>query len=203
MSSLPSLALRLALVVCTGAVGWVLGGRAADYFLAAEPMAGWGSRVAGGPWRFSEKVGKPAASHLERARLALSGPLGLSASEAVYFIARADEDGEALRSSCGYKISGESFDARWWSLTVYDAETFRFVSDHAGRASWTGLAPQLAGNQRWTINVGPAPLPEPWISSRDEPPGRLELLLRIYNPSDATRAQLPALALPTIEKTGC
>lgn len=184
-------------------MGWVIGGATADHLLVVEPGPGKESLVDGGPWRFSRKVGRPAASPLERARLALSGPLGLSASEAVYFIARTDEDGRLLRSACHYMISGERIDSRWWSLTVYDALTFRYVSGHDGRASWASVAPPLAGGGPWTITVGPEPGNAPWISSRNEPPGPLELLLRVYGPSKALRERLPRLPLPTIRRTEC
>lgn len=38
-----------------------------------------------GAWLFSDKIGAAAASGVERARVAIGGPLGLSSKEAVYF----------------------------------------------------------------------------------------------------------------------
>lgn len=185
------------------AAGWLAGDVVGERLVRAEPGPGPDRRVAGGPWRFSAAVGRPAASALERARFAVSGPLGLSASEAVYFTARADTAGQPLSSACDYRITGEPLDTRWWSLTVYDADSYDYVAGHDGRASWTSRADAIRGEDPWVIHVGPAPGDGPWLSSRAEPGGTLELLLRVYNPSDRLREALPAIPLPVIERTRC
>ena len=57
-------------------------------------------------WLFSDKIGSAAASGVERAKVAIGGPLGLSAKEAVYFIATHDTNNERLVSECTYRVTG-------------------------------------------------------------------------------------------------
>ena len=87
-------------------------------------------------WLYSETIGSNAASGVERARVALSGPLGLSSKEVIYFIAQADNDGNRLSSSCDYRVLGQSLDTRWWSLTLYDSKTEKYVPNSINRSSW-------------------------------------------------------------------
>ncbi|MEM1380125.1 MAG: DUF1214 domain-containing protein [Pseudomonadota bacterium] len=156
-----------------------------------------------GAWMFSDKVGSPAASRAERARVALGGPLALSSEEAIYFMALEDDAGEKLTSSCDYRISGQPFDTRWWSLTLYDSETQVFVPNEINRASWNSRAIEYAADGSWTIIVSDEPQAGHWLPVHQQSDQRFDLLLRLYNPSDETRRSALTLALPTIERAGC
>ncbi len=199
-SSTPTAILAAAIIAGAG-VGWGAGMAAGGLLSEAEPGAG--RLVGDGPWRFPEGVGRTDASALTRARLANSGPLGLSASEAVYFLAYTDGEGRRLSSHCEYTVSGSGIDARWWSLTVYDASTYDFLSSLNDRASWTSVDLDVQADEAWTIRLGPAPRPAPWIPTAANERTALELLLRVYNPSDGLREQLPEIGLPEIERNGC
>ncbi|MEL7540187.1 MAG: DUF1214 domain-containing protein [Pseudomonadota bacterium] len=156
-----------------------------------------------GVWLFSDKIGASAASGVERARVAIGGPLGLSAKEAVYFVATQDGGGEPLRSQCTYRVSGQPIDTRWWSLTLYDSITQHYVPNAENRSSWNSVSIPRADHGEWVINVAPTPQDTAWLPSQETPHQSFELILRVYNPSEATRSILPNIVLPSVERASC
>ena len=156
-----------------------------------------------GTWLFSDKIGAAAASGVERARVAIGGPLGLSAKEAVYFVTQQDDDGAPLRSQCTYRVAGPKIDTRWWSLALYDTITQHYVPNTENRSSWNSVSVPRADDGTWVINVSPIPQEQSWLPSQEEADKTFELMLRVYNPSDATRARLPNIELPTVERVSC
>ncbi|MEM7768032.1 MAG: DUF1214 domain-containing protein [Pseudomonadota bacterium] len=156
-----------------------------------------------GTWLYSDKIGAAAATQVERARVAINGPLGLSATEAVYFIALHDSVGEPLRSHCTYRVTGQPIDTRWWSLTLYDSKTQHYAPNAENRSSWNSVSVPRSDAGDWVINVAPTPQPAAWLPSQDRPDQAFDLMLRVYNPSEATRAILPNLDLPIVERVSC
>ena len=156
-----------------------------------------------GTWLFSDKIGAAAASGVERARVAIGGPLGLSAKEAVYFVTQQDDDGAPLRSQCTYRVTGPKIDTRWWSLALYDTITQHYVPNTENRSSWNSVSVPRADDGTWVINVSPTPQEQSWLPTQDTPDKTFELMIRVYNPSDATRARLPNIELPTVERVSC
>ena len=156
-----------------------------------------------GTWLYSDKIGAAAASDIERARVAIGGPLGLSSKEAVYFVATLDDQGERLRSQCTYRVTGQSIDTRWWSLTLYDSLTQHYVPNVEKRSSWNSVSIPRSGEGGWAVNVGPTPLDTAWLPSQEAPDQSFELILRIYNPSDVLRQRLPNIDLPIVERITC
>lgn len=156
-----------------------------------------------GTWLYSDRIGIAAASGVERARVAINGPLGLSPKEAVYFVALQDSDGAPLNSSCTYRVSGQPIDTRWWSLTLYDSVTQHYVPNVENRSSWNSVSTPRTENGDWVLNVAPTPQNAPWLPSQETPDQSFDLMLRVYNPSDATRAVLPNIDLPVVERVSC
>ncbi|MEM7663927.1 MAG: DUF1214 domain-containing protein [Pseudomonadota bacterium] len=156
-----------------------------------------------GTWLYSDKIGAAAASGVERARVAIGGPLGLSSKEAVYFVATQDDAGAPLRSQCTYRVRGQPIDTRWWSLTLYDSLTQHYVPNTENRSSWNSVSVPRSDNGEWVINVAPTPQDVAWLPTQEKPDKAFEVMLRVYNPSDATRATLPNIALPTVERVSC
>ncbi len=155
-------------------------------------------------WQFSDSIGTDAASPLERARIAIGGPLALSASEAIYFLTLTDASGAPLDSSCVYAVSGGDFEARWWSVAIYDGATRAYIANPDNRSSWNSAVLLQDGAQAWQFVISPErPDAGNWLPSQAEPGQSFELLLRLYNPSDETRAAGLSLALPVVEKTSC
>ena len=60
-----------------------------------------------------------------------------------------------------------------------------------------------ADDGTWVIQVAPTPQEEAWLPSQETADKTFELMLRVYNPSDATRARLPNIELPTVERVSC
>lgn len=155
-------------------------------------------------WLYSDKIGAVTASGVERAKVAISGPLGLSSQEAVYFVAIADNQGRPLSSACDYRVRGTSIDARWWSITLYDSRTQHYVPNGVNRSSWNSeVIPRVTDNGDWLINVSQTAQDDTWLPSQPGEGQPFELILRVYNPSEATRAQLPNIDLPNVERTSC
>lgn len=154
-------------------------------------------------WLYSDKIGAPTASGVERARVAIGGPLGLSSQEAVYFIAIEDNEGRPLSSSCDYRVTGTPIDTRWWSLTLYDRQTQKYVPNAVNRSSWNSVAIPRDADGKWTVTVASTEKDETWLPSQADPDQSFELNLRVYNPSDATRAVLPNINLPDVERVSC
>ena len=158
-------------------------------------------------WAFSQTVGSADMSPLERARLARGGPLGMQAKETVYFVTNFDSEGERLTSSCRYRIHGGEFDTRWWSITVYDDITKDYIPGDdgtpRGRVSWNNEMIPRTSEGEWHIWLSTEPVAEPWLPMHGEGGHYAELLLRLYNPSDTLREQLPKISVPTVERVSC
>ncbi len=154
-------------------------------------------------WLFSDKIGSPGASNIERARVALGGPLGLSSNEVIYFIAITDDQGDRLNSSCSYIVSGNPIDSRWWSLTLYDTETQNYVPNEENRSSWNSAAIPRGSDGSWKIFVAASRQVNTWLPTQIEPDKQFEINLRAYNPSVQTRNSLPDIDLPVVERVSC
>lgn len=154
-------------------------------------------------WLYSDKIGAAAASGVDRAKVAIAGPLGLSSQEAVYFIAIEDNQGRPLSSACDYRVRGSSIDARWWSLTLYDTQTQHYVPNAINRSSWNSVVIPRSGNGDWLITISQTLKDETWLPSQQGAGEPFELILRVYNPSDETRAQIPNINLPDVERLSC
>ncbi|MEM6484963.1 MAG: DUF1214 domain-containing protein [Pseudomonadota bacterium] len=156
-----------------------------------------------GTWLYSDKIGVAASSAIQRARVAIGGPLGLSAQEAVYFVATKDANGETLRSQCTYRLTGQPIDTRWWSLTLYDSATQHYVPNEVNRSSWNSVSVPRSASGEWVINIAPTEQASTWLPTQEEPDKSFELMLRVYNPSEATRMLLPNIDLPIVERLSC
>lgn len=154
-------------------------------------------------WLFSDDIGSADASSLERARIAVGGPLGLSSSEVLYFIALKDSEGRRLNSACSYLVTGAPIDTRWWSLTLYDSNTQNYVRNEQNRSSWNSAALPKREDGSWQIAVSAKPSEGNWLPSQEAADQPFELNLRTYNPSDATRRAAPEIDLPVVERIGC
>ena len=155
--------------------------------------------LSSGPWQTGKDFGSADASALVRARVALSGLLALPRSEAMYFTARTDSDGAPLDGRCRYAIRGGSFDARWWSITLYDRAGY-LVPNPWHRYS-VGSAAIAPGADAWVIAIDRAEQPGLWIPSTNAP--EFDLTLRLYHPGAGLRDAPQQAALPEIARLEC
>ncbi|MEL7023920.1 MAG: DUF1214 domain-containing protein [Pseudomonadota bacterium] len=154
-------------------------------------------------WLYSDRIGAPAATPIERARVAIAGPLGLSAEEVIYFVGLTDKDGRRLQSNCNYLVTGKPFASRWWSIALYDSDTQHYVPNELNRSSWNSASIPYSEAGDWTITVSPTPEEPAWLPSQKDGARAFELMLRIYNPDDTTRVRLPKIDLPTVRRLSC
>lgn len=153
-------------------------------------------------WRSDFAVGSEAADPYTKVRVARHGLLALAKTEAVYFARNTDNGGEPLHEDCIYRVTGGAMPARWWSLTLYDAESMlplnedRALSIDATRAGANGEAWEALVAQERPASAAA------WISSRNA--GAFDLMLRLYVPDEALLTDPQAvLTPPVVERLSC
>ncbi|MEL7739026.1 DUF1214 domain-containing protein [Citromicrobium bathyomarinum] len=184
-------------------VGLAIGGASALVLSGIWPRSSAPTGIAGiaiDGWRTDFAIGSDAADPYTRARVARHGLFALQRREAIYFTRSRDERGRPLREGCRYRLSGMGQAARWWSITLYDANSrLPMNKDQA-----LSVSASETGEGAWQAIIAPQ-RPEGadhWISSRNA--GHFDLTLRLYVPS-AEVLETPKLALnpPRIARLGC
>ncbi|MDR6831886.1 MULTISPECIES: DUF1214 domain-containing protein [unclassified Sphingopyxis] len=181
------------------AVGGLVLGLGAAWALTSGGLGD--GAIRNGPWTTSLGYGTKATDPLTRAMVARSGLLALPAKETVYWSAKTDAAGAPLDGNCRYRLSGQPLDARWWSVTIYDAKGY-LVANPANIWSVNGANVALDAKGEWRVVIAPTkPADAAWL------PGikgqALHLTLRMYNPGQAFRADPAAAQLPKIVREGC
>ncbi len=186
-------------------VGLILGGVGGlGAALAAAGILGPGVSLGGqinaSGWTSDWTIGSEAANPWTRARVARHGLLALTKEEAVYFTRTTDDAGERLTEACTYRVSGGAMPAQWWSVTLYNSESF--LPDNTDNALSYDLT-DAAGASDWSFTISPEPAAEGgWVSSRAA--GTFDLTLRLYKPSPELIADPETvLAPPRVEKLDC
>jgi len=140
-----------------------------------------------------------AASDIQRAYIGRIGLLALKESEVLYFVASSDEDGNPLSSEIDYKLSGENFDARYWSYTLYGEDHFLIENDNnAFTFNLENIEYKDSTHNSYEIFISKNKQPTNWLPSNEEK--KLSILLRLYNPAEHVYKNKETLQLPTIEK---
>ena len=186
-------------------VGLILGGVCGlGAALAAAGIVGPGVSLGGqinaSGWTSDWTIGSEAANPWTRARVARHGLLALTKEEAVYFTRTTDDAGERLTEACTYRVSGGAMPAQWWSVTLYNSESF--LPDNTDNALSYDLT-DAAGASDWSFTISPEPAAEGgWVSSRAA--GTFDLTLRLYKPTPELIADPETvLAPPRVEKLDC
>jgi hypothetical protein len=185
----------------TFAVALILGIGSAWYMIERGSLL---TTAKDGPWRSWLSEGNPSADPYTRAHLARSGRLPLTSTVARYFVARTDDRGATLSSSCEYLIVGAPLAARWWSLAAYD-EYGSLIPNPSGRYSFNSEETIRRSDGSFRVKLSRKARPENWLPSGS---GRrnLILVLRVYGPRDTDVSgigQIPADRLPKIERIRC
>lgn len=157
--------------------------------------------IANGPWTTSLGFGTKTTDPVTRALVARAGLLALPAKETVYWSATADAAGAPLDGNCRYRLSGKPLDARWWSVTIYDAKGY-LVANPADIWSVNGANVALDAKGEWRVTIAPdKPAEGAWLPGTKGQP--FHLTLRMYNPGQAFRADPAKAVLPQIVREGC
>lgn len=154
-----------------------------------------------GPWTTWTAAARPDADPYTRAHFVNAGTLPVSAQIQRTLVARVDQNGDRLHSSCEYLIEGSLAKVEWWSIAVFD-ERGRLIPNEADRHTFTGQTVALAHAGNFAITLAREARPGNWLPTGGA--GRLALVLNITEnrtPDSATK--LVAAQMPTIRKVKC
>ena len=159
--------------------------------------------IKNGAWLHNPYVGSSEASGYTRAAVSMIGFLGMQKRESIYFLAREDDEGNALDGSCTYKVEGffKPTQARWWSITAYNAFTSKLIPNDQNRYSYNNENVVPNKKKTFTIMVSPNEHEGNWIPVQKDM--AFDLTLRLYNAPRMLRENVEYLSLPTITKEGC
>ncbi len=178
--------------VAAGAFGGAMIARSSIY-----TEADVGSFIHNGVWYTDRGFGSKDATALTRAYVAVVGLLALSREETIYYLAHTDESGDPISSDHAYEITGIGLPARWWSITLYDADHF-LTPNAEGRYSVRATDMEREADGSFRIILSREEMTGNWIPMGE---GRdMSLLLRMYNPEPQVLGRLAEIDLPTIRK---
>lgn len=165
--------------------------------LPSDTASGAGMDIDG--WKGDLSLGTADTSPYLRARVARHGLLALAKSEAVYFVRDRDGRGRRLDENCDYRLSGGTFSAGWWSITLYDEQNF-LPANTDGALSFDA---SRADEERWTTLISAQKPAETknWVSSRNA--DQFDLTLRLYMPSKDVLDRPNEIDMPKIERLEC
>jgi hypothetical protein len=168
------------------------------WWLVLHPPAA--RMIVHGPWRMNAAAGGADADMYSRARVAIGGLFALNRTEAIYFEATEDDDGQPLRARCSYIVTGRPVAARWWSVTAYADDNF-LIPNPAQRFSYN--MDTLAQEPDGTFRILASPMAQAgnWLPT-GAGDGGFNLLFRLYNPAPEIAADPAAAPLPSIERAG-
>jgi hypothetical protein len=180
--------LLLALLIGVGSAVSVI-----QTFSAAEA-------IKAGAWTTNPLIGSVQAHMYLRAYVARTGLFALSKTEALYYNAFNDEDGDPLKAECDYIIEGGDLPARWWSITAYDKDHF-LIPNALNLYSYNAKNVGRNEQGRYIIHLSPTPKDQNWLPAPRQ--GNISLTLRAYNPAPSLAANMANTELPKIRKVGC
>jgi hypothetical protein len=182
-------AVSIALLLGLGSAFWAVSG---DY-----PFG----RVRAGAWQAAPRVGSREADPYARAVLARNAEIPLAIGEGLTLTATEDDAGRPLDAKCAYQIGRVAPQARFWTMTAYDAEG-RPMSSELQRSGFTSAEVLRDREGGFSIVISREPMPGNWLRTPEA--GRVGLALRLYDTPVATgSATLDARALPGVERLDC
>lgn len=154
-----------------------------------------------GPWVAWPSAAKVDADPYTRAHFARTGTLPLGTDAARTFVARTDDIGNRLHSSCEYLVEGRDLRASWWSIGVFD-DRGRLISNQAQRYAWTSDTIAIGPDGRFLVTLARDARPGNWLPTGGA--GRLALVLTVLDPKPASTGASPeAIAVPKITQVQC
>jgi hypothetical protein len=161
---------------------------------------GLGNDIEIGPWTTGKDIGTINTDMKNRAIVALRGLLALPKEEARYFTAATDSAGAPLSGRCSYTVTGGAFDARWWSVTLYDRGGW-LIPNRWNRHSIGSAAIPADQANAWSFSIAPTEQPGLWIPTATD--GLFELTVRTYRPRGVLASDPGRVTMPTITKGEC
>ena len=146
-------------------------------YLALTRGAAFGALTIGS-WTTWPKTGTIDADPYARATIARTGQLPIALGDGVSFTAQADDNGKILDGRCDVVLSGITPAARFWTLTLYNANG-ELVANSVNRYGFTSQEIVRRADGSFEIVVAPRANPGNWL-----PTGGVErygLVLRFYD----------------------
>jgi hypothetical protein len=171
--------------------------------LSARYVAGGGLDLVAmsqGPWKTWPSAGLNTMDPYTKAHFLAEGRLADNRREIVEFETAGDGNGSPFDAGCTYLIAGRFGWSRWWSITASRE------SDHA---SLPPLRPSslhsgqvvFEADGTAVIRLAADPQTGNWLAMPSS--GRINLVLRYYDPVPASRANPAAVVLPQVQREAC
>jgi hypothetical protein len=174
-------------------------GLGATYF-ALTRGAAFGALTIGS-WTARPKTGTTDADPYARATIARTGQLPLALGDGVSFTAQTDDNGRLLDGRCDVVLSGVTPAARFWTLTLYNAEG-GLVANSVERYGFSSQAIVRHADGSFDIVVAPRANAGNWL-----PTGGIEryaLVLRFYDTAVGVSTKAGReLPMPAIISRSC
>lgn len=185
----------------------LLTGAAIAIILVFGPVGFGGTRI--GPWQINTLIGSSDADAATRAVVARRGLLALNQSEAIYFSADFDDEGQRLSEDCTYRLSfADPPQAGWWSLTLYAEDEFlaqngealhSITADDYLASDIDPVTAILSTRPRMDDALNP----DDGLRISSAQAGQFNLTLRLYRPDAAVITAPETANLPLIERLSC
>lgn len=187
-----------ALVVYALAIAGALGLSSAHWITKGDYPFG---SVRIGAWTVWPRTGSREADPYTRAVNARTGTIPLGVGEGLVLRATADEAGRTLDARCAYRIGATTPQARFWTLSLYDADG-RPAETALGRSAFTSAEVLRDAAGGFEVALSREAAPGNWLMMPER--GEVSVLLRLYDsPASVGSAALDARVLPRIERREC
>jgi len=153
-----------------------------------------------GPWQSITEIGDDELNPYALAHMSNYGNLKLGNFEALYFIAKIDDENKALSGNCEYAVKGKVPEAKWWSLTIYDQDGM-LIENQAERYSFNATNIRLKNNVAFNIALAARARPDNWIPIKSNQP--FTIVLRLYSPDINSIRDANEISFPGIERVNC
>jgi hypothetical protein len=169
-------------------------------YLALTRGAAFGALTIGS-WTAWPKTGTTDIDPYARASAARTGQLPMALGDGVYFSANTDDNGRFLNGRCDVVLSGITPAARFWTLTLYNAEG-ELVANSVNRYGFTSQEIARHSDGSFEIVAAPRASPDNWL-----PTGGVErymLVLRLYDTAVGVSTKASReVPMPTIKTRSC
>lgn len=153
-----------------------------------------------GSWVAYPSAGSIDADPYLRASSSRVGRIGLGSAEGLAFIAESDDKGDAMRSTCNYRLSGRTSSARAWTFRVVDDRLRPIATGNSIIATNSGNVVRKSDGS-FELVISDTINTRNWLPMKGD--GTLKFILTLYDTSIGSNIGIGEFVMPNIEKLGC
>ncbi len=154
-----------------------------------------------GAWTAWPRIGTRDVDPYARATMARSGELPVGSGDGVAFVARLDDIGRPLDGRCDVLMSGNTPQARFWTITLYDSQG-HLVGNAIDRQGFTSQEIVRRSDGSFDILVAPRARSGNWLPTNGIE--RYMLILRLYDtPVGVTTRAAREVPMPALSVQSC